>query len=293
MRRRHGEDDTDRDIRIAKEEERERWERKMNMVHSTGVSAGARTDQTEDRVGKAGNGSEVHLFDKRGHIILFPEAAHGSSGKSASIRDPRKRKRDSISAAHSSPAASRHDAKDNRQNYENSKNGADNSEGTRLIDALTDRRGKTVVPWYNNSKMAGSSGVLKENGQQSHDDDDDNDNDEHYRRRSQAKRAMAAAKTTESNDPLAMIRRAQFHIKEAGKKKERVMDEVKEAARGDPYGKGYYYDRMRRERQREEKRERERETSERHRYKHKHRSAQPNDASSMEKIRERQVKRYR
>ena len=272
MRRRHGEDDTDRDIRVAREQERERQERKVKMIDGADVVSGAGAAGREARGGKAEQSDEVRLFDDKGHIALFTEPMRGKNGKGASTQDPRKRKRDVTTATCNTVAASRHDAKDSRQNHESGKGAGDNIEGTRLIDALTDRRGNAVVPWYNDRKVNDASGTLENNSER-----DDDDGDDYDRRQRLMKRAATAAKTTASNDPLAMMRRAQSQIKEAGRNKLLDRDREREMVReGDPYGKGYYYDRIRKERKREEKRaakqtERERELSERHRHKHKHR----------------------
>lgn len=90
-RRRYNEDDTDRDLRLAREDmatREEARERASDGIDGFGLVQ--RTTTTEDRGRSEGQGGDVSLVDERGHISLFPapleqrEAKHRPKAKTSS-----------------------------------------------------------------------------------------------------------------------------------------------------------------------------------------------------------------
>ena len=246
MRRLHGEDDTDRDIRVAMEVERKRWEKKISVIDDDGQFSNRGIKKGEDGSAIKESSEAIDLFDARGHIALFPEPVHKYRNKDSKgndktdTRDSLKRKRDGATVfSHSTK---------NEQKYSGNKDDMDNANGTRLMDALTDRRGAVVAPWYNKSSndaiysntVEGKSGATDRTNHRY----SNNDGDLH---RSFQETAVVPDKTTASNDPLLMMRRAQSQIKRVEKQKQAIVRE------------DYYYARTRKNRRSEKKRQRERE----------------------------------
>lgn len=237
-RRRHGEDDTDRDIRVALEEGRKRSERRVLLINGDDKFNNKYLGSHEDRNRKKEGGEVIDLFGAEGHIALFPELVSKDHSTD--------RKGNDRTNAQKNLQSNRGVVTIFKENHNGNKDVADNANTTRLMDAITDRHGAVVAPWYskNNTHVLHSNTV---GGKRSADTRikyhypvENND----LRQKIQED-AVVTDKAKTLNDPLAVMQRAQSQIKkvekikpsvERGKEKDYCYTRMKNKRREEPKG---------------------------------------------------------
>ena len=198
QRRRRGENDTDRDIRLAEQKQRKTSERSFNSV--------TYEDRRRNETKKKNDDYEpLTLYDPRGHISLFSEVSKSEDSRSSNQinRDDtgfRKIKR---------PAT----VSRNKDGQSITKVGSSDFEGTCLIAARADKHGVIKSPWYYSYE-----GTDNDKQKFCHNHCRDIKSEQEPELFQQLKTSSRSASDF-ANDPLSIMRAAQVHLKKAKRKR--------------------------------------------------------------------------